>query len=130
MVIVNCSLKQTTEWFVQEFDKQFTLDKKVEKMEMKFHFTKKKPIHSKWVTQFYNHMSTKDDFKVIINVWKRSCIFEPLINGSSALLSIDLFQDIAALPSNNVGGNEIFYPIEVREDFVNLCLATVNNFNR
>ena len=69
-------------------------------------------------------MSTEDGSKVSINGWKRSGIFDAVTDGSSALPSIDPFQDIAPLPSTNDGDNEIVYSIEVTEDFVNLRLAT------
>ena len=86
-------------------------------MEMEFHLTKKRPIHAKWVTQFYNHLSTKDGSEIVI----RSDIFEAVTHGSSSLPSIDPFQDVARLSSKNDGGNE------VKEYFVNLCLATDND---
>ena len=64
--------KKFAEWFVQQFDKQLTLGKRVEDTEMKFHLNEIKPIHTNWLTQFYNHMSTEDGSKVVINGWKRS----------------------------------------------------------
>ena len=69
-------------------------------------------------------MSSEDGSKISINGWKRSGIFDAVTDGSSALSSINPFQDIAPLPSTNNGDNEIFYPIKVTEDFVNLRLAT------
>ena len=47
-----------------------------------------------------------------------------ITDGSSTLPSIDPFQYIAPLPATNDGNNEIVYPTEVKEDFVNICLAT------
>lgn len=43
--------------------------------------------------------------------------------------SINWLQNIAPLPSTNDGGNEIVYPIEVSEDFFNLCMVTDNDSN-
>ena len=68
-------------------------------------------------------MSTEDGSKVS-TAGERSGIFDDVTDGSSALPSIDPFQDIAPLPSTNDGDNEIVYPIEVMEYFVNLRLAT------
>ena len=65
--------------FAQQFDKQLSLGKRVEDIEMKFHLTEIKPIHPKWITQFYNYMSTQDGFKVIINSWKKSGISDEWI---------------------------------------------------
>ena len=58
--------------------------------------------------------------KLVSTAGKRSGIFD----GSSALPSIDPFQDIAPLPSTNDGDNDIVYLIEVTEYFVNLRLST------
>lgn len=106
MAIVDRSWK-FTEWFAQQFNKQLTLSKRVEKIEMKFHVTKIKTIYTKWVTQFYNHMSTEYSSKVNINGWRRFGIFKTTTNDSPALPSIDKFQDITPLSSTNDGGNEI-----------------------
>ena len=52
-------------------------------------------------------MSNEDGSKAIINGWERSGIFEAVTDGSSALSSIDSFQDIAPLASANDRGNKI-----------------------
>ena len=86
--------KKFAEWFAQQFDKQLTLGKRVEDIEMKFDLTEIKPIHANWITQFYNHMSTEDGSKVVINDWKRSGIVDAITNGSAASPSIDPFQTL------------------------------------
>ena len=116
--------KKFAEWFAQQFDKQLTLGKRVEDIEMKLHLTEMKPIHRNWIMQFYNHMSTADGSKVVINGWKRSGIVDAVTNGSAALPSIDPFQNISPLPpsTNDVCESETIFPIEVTKDFVNLHL--------
>lgn len=106
-------------WFAKQFDKQLTLGKKVEDIELKFQLTEMKPIHAKWLIEFYNEMSTKDGIEVIINGWKRSGIFEAVTKGSTSLPSIDPFQEIAPLPEGEYADADITYPIEVNEDFSN-----------
>ena len=117
--------KKFAEWFTQQFDKQLTLGKRVEDIEMKFHLTEIKPIHANWVTQFYNHMSTEDGSKVVINDWKRSGIVDAVTNRSAALPPIDPFKNIVPLPpsTSDVCESETICPTEVTENFVNLCLA-------
>ena len=90
--------KKFAEWFAQQFDKQLTLGKRVEEIEVKFNLTKIKPVNVNWITQFYNHMSIEDGSKVVINGWKRSGIVDTVTNRSVALPSIDPFQNIAPLP--------------------------------
>ena len=87
---------------------------------MKFHLTEIKPIHAKWITQFYDHMSTEDGSKVIINSWKISGISDAVTNGSSSLLSLDPFQTIAPLPQLDGEPSETIYPSNVSQDFVNV----------
>ena len=88
-------------WFTQQFDHQLTLGKKVEEIEIKFTLTEMKPIHAKWMTEFYTHMSTEDGSKVIINGFKRSGIFNTITDGFSALPVIDPFQDIAPMSTTD-----------------------------
>ena len=87
---------------------------------MKFHLTEIKPIHAKWITQFYDYMSTEDGSKVIINGWKKSGISDAVTNGSSSLPSLDPFQTIAPLPQLDGEPSETIYPSNVSQDFVNV----------
>ena len=91
-----------------------------ENIEMKFHLTEIKPIHAKWITQFYDYMSTEDGSKVIINSWKKSGISDAFTNGSSSLPSLDPFQTIAPLPQLDGEPSETIYPSNVSQDFVNV----------
>ena len=50
--------------------------------------------------------------KLLLTV-ERFGIFEGVTDGSSALTSINPFQDITPLSSTNSGGNEIIFTIEV-----------------
>ena len=72
-------------------------------------------------------MLKEDGSKAIINGWERSGIFEVVTDGSSALSSIDSFQDIAPLASINDRGNKIVYLTEINEDFVNFADLLMTN---
>ena len=87
---------------------------------MKFHLTKIKPIHAKWITQLYDYVSTEDGSKVIINSWKKSGIPDAVTNGSSSLSSLVPFQTIAPLPQLDGEHSETIYPSNVSQDFVNV----------
>ena len=88
---------------------------------MKFHLTEIKPIHAKWITQFYDYMSTEDGSKVIINGWKKSGISDGATNGSSSLSFMDPFETIAPLPQLDGESSETIYLSKVSQDFVNVC---------
>ena len=98
--------RKFTQWFAQQFDKQLSLGKRVE--------------DARWITQFYDYMSTEDRSKVIINGWKKSVISDAVTNGSSSLPSLDPFQTIGALPQLDREPSETIYPSNVSEDFVNV----------
>ena len=117
--------KKFAEWFAQQFDKQLTLGKRLEVIEMKFHLTEIKPIHANWITQFYNHMSIEDRSKVVINSWKRSGIADAVTNGSAALSSNNPFQNITPLPPStcDICESETISPTEVTKNFANLHLS-------
>ena len=113
--------RKFAQWFAQQFDRQLALFKKVEDIEMKFQLTEIKPIHANWISQFYNHMSTDEGSKVIINSWKKSGISDTVTGGSSSLPSLDPFQDIAPLPQS-LEVHETIIPANITDDFINLCL--------
>ena len=112
--------RKFAEWFAQQFDKQLSLGKREQYIEMNFHLIEIKPIHAKWITQFYDYMSTEDGSKVIINGWKKSGISDAVTNGSSSLPSLDPFQTIALLPQLDGEPSETIYPSNVSQDFVNV----------
>ena len=80
--------RKFAQWFAQQFNWQLALFKKVEDIEMKFQLTEIKPIHANWISQFYNHMSTDEDSKVIISGWKKSGSSDAVTGGSSSLASL------------------------------------------
>ena len=113
--------RKFAQWFAQQFDRQLAVSKKVEDTEMKFQLTEIKPIHANWISQFYNHMSTDEGFKVIINGWKKSGISDAVTGGLSSLPSLNPFQDIAPLPQS-LEVHETIIPANITDDFINLCL--------
>ena len=91
--------KKFAEWLSRQFNNQLAMGKKVEDVEMKFPLTTIKPIHASWITDFYDHMSTEEGTKIIVNGWKASGILDAVRGGSAELSPIDPFQDISPLPS-------------------------------
>ena len=115
------SKRKFAQWFAQQFDRELALFKKVEDIQMKFQLTEIKPIHANWISQFYNHMSTDEGSKIIINGWKKSGISDAVTGGSSSLPSLDPFQDIAPLPQS-LEVHETIIPANITDDFINLRL--------
>ena len=109
-------------WFSQQIGSQLSIGKKVDKVDIKFTLTTIKPLHAKWLVEFFNEMTSESGATVILNGWKASGIYDALKMGSSNLPSIDLFHDILPLLESNDGESSlqtITITDEMREHFVN-----------
>ena len=114
--------KLFTELYAKQIENQLALGKKVEEITIKFLLSTMKPLHAKWLMQFYNEITSEKGQSVIINGWKAAGIYDALQLGSKHLPSIDPFEDISPL-SNKV---DLESPStvntltdELRENFIN-----------
>ena len=98
--------KLFSKWFSQQIENQLYLGKEVEDIDIKFQLTTIKPLHAKWLVEFYNEMTAETGSKVIINGWKASSIYDVLKMGSSSLPSIDPFHDISPLVEADDGAEQ------------------------
>ena len=75
--------------------------------------------------EFYNHMSTPKGKEIIDSGWKSTAIFDALELGSSKMPSIDPFQDIHPILSNDVEQSDDSYLLAncdvTVEEFEALC---------
>ena len=55
--------------------------KKVEEIGISFRLTTIKPLHAKWLMEFYNHITSEAGSKIIINGWKASGIYDAIKMG-------------------------------------------------
>ena len=75
--------------------------KEVEQIEVKLTLTTLKPIHAKWLVDFYNHMTTPDWEQVISSDWSAAGITNALKNWKTCLEPLDPFADIDPLVSKS-----------------------------
>ena len=85
------------ECYRKQVEEALSHGKKVEDIEIKFYLTVIKPLHAKWLMEFYNHITSEEGSELIINDWKRSGIYDAVKNGSSSLPSIVPFNEVAPL---------------------------------
>ena len=85
------------EWYRKQVKEALSHGKQVEDIEIKFYLTVIKPLHAKWLMQFFNHITSEKGSEIIINGWKRSGIYDAVKNGSSSLPSIVPFNEVAPL---------------------------------
>ena len=54
------------------------------------------PLHPKWLSTFFNKISSTDGQEITRNSWLRSGITDPIKMGSSKLHSVESFLDICS----------------------------------
>ena len=55
------------EWYRKQVEEALSHGKKVEDIEIKFYLTIIKPLHAKWLMEFYNHITSEEGSEIIIN---------------------------------------------------------------
>ena len=113
-----------SDWYSQQIQNQLSLGKKVEEINIQFPLTTIKPLHAKWVVEYYDEMTSNSGSTIIVNGWKASCIYDAIEMGSSNLPSIDPFEDISPLADTDNDESSNFHPIyltkELRDNFINV----------
>ena len=55
------------EWYSQQVDNELHAGKKVEDINIQFKLTTIKPLYSKYLLDFYNHITSEAGSKIIVN---------------------------------------------------------------
>ena len=79
-------------------------------------------MRTKWLVEYYSHISCEPGAEVIVNGFKLAGIYDPVKSGKSRLQSIDPFNDIAPLAdslSEGNPGNFVQLSDDLREAYVN-----------
>ena len=83
-----------SEWYSRQIENVLPLGKNIEDVNIQFLLTTLKPLHAKWLLEFYNHITSETGAEIILNGWKAAGIYDALKMGAAALPSLDPFQDI------------------------------------
>jgi len=119
--------KKFLEWYTQQVDKALQTGVKVENINIEFKLTTIKPLHAKWIVEYYNHITSEAGTDIIIKGWKSAGIYDAIKTGKANLPSIDPFNEIAPLAAtSNEISNENLVTIsgDLRNGYVN---ETVEN---
>ena len=84
-------------WYMQQVDSALQVGAKLDDINIEFHLSVIKPLHTKWFIEYYNHISSEAGTEVIVNGFKLAGIYDAIRSGKSSLQSIDPFNDIAPL---------------------------------
>ena len=49
-----------SEWYAQQIENQHSLGKKVEEIKIEFCLTTLKPLHAKWLVEYYNEITSEN----------------------------------------------------------------------
>ena len=69
----------------------------IDEIDLKLRLAVLKPLHVKWVTNFYNHATSEASKKVIESEWQSLVIRDTIRLALSGLPTIDHFHDIALI---------------------------------
>ena len=56
-----------SEWYAQQIENQLSLGKKVAEIKIEFRLTTLKPLHAKWLVEYYNEITSENGSSVIIS---------------------------------------------------------------
>ena len=122
-----------SERYAQQIENHLSRGKKFEEIKIELRPTTLKPLHAKRLVEYYNEIMSENGSSVIINGWKAVGIYDAIKAGSSGLQSIDPFEDISPLVTED-DESESFLPAtidqltnELRENFVNVLFDEENS---
>ena len=104
-----------------------------EVIKIEFRLTNVKPLHAKWLLEYYNKITSENGSSVITNGWKAANIYDAIKAGSSGLQSIDPFEDISPLVTEHDESESLLLATidqltdELRENFVNVRFDEENS---
>ena len=93
--------KKFNGWYSQQIAEKLDLGVSLEDIDVKLRLSTLKPLHAGWVVDFYNHVTSAEGKKIVLNGWKAAGIYDALKLGGSKLPSIDPFHDIDPLILEN-----------------------------
>ena len=107
---------------MQQVDNALQVETKLEDINIEFRLSVIKPLHAKWLVEYYNHISSEAGTKVIVNGFKLAGIYYAIRSDKSSVQSIDSFNDVAPLADLLFEGSpDNFVKLfnDLREGYVN-----------
>ena len=89
--------RKFAEWYSKEIHKQLVEGKEIDQVDVVLRLSVLKPLHAKWIVEFYDDMTSGKGKDVIANGWKSAGIMEALERGKNEFGDLDPFSDIDPL---------------------------------
>ena len=89
--------RRFTKWYSNEIHRELDEGKQIDQVGVLLCLSVLKPLHAKWIVEFYNDMTTPKGKDVIVNGWKSSGITKTLERRKNDFGNLDPFSDIKPL---------------------------------
>ena len=93
---------KSSTWFSKQVQKHLDKGIALEDIDIRFQLTTMKPLHANWLIDLYNKLTSPQVKDVIIGGWKKSGIWDALKLGSRGLPSINPFEEIELMDSDDI----------------------------
>ena len=122
-----------SKWYAQQIENQLSLGKKFEEIKIEFCLTTLKPLHAKWLGEYYHEITSENGSSVIIKDWKAAGIYDAIRLGLPGYNQLIHLISISPLVTKH-DESESFLPAtinqltdELRENFVNVPFGEENS---
>ena len=88
-------------WYSEQISLALENGDKLENINIPFKITVLKPLHAKWLVEFYNHITSGEKREIITLGFERAGITHALKLGSSNLPELDPFAEFSTLVSGD-----------------------------
>ena len=88
-------------WYSEQISLTLENAEKLENINISFKITVLKPLHAKWLVEFYNHITSGEKREIITLGFERAGITHALKLGSSNLPELDPFAEFSTLVSGD-----------------------------
>ena len=93
--------KNLSTWYSEQISLALENGEKLENINISFKITVLKPLHAKWLVEFYNHITSGEKREIITRGFERAGMTHALELGSSKLPELDPFAEFSTLASGN-----------------------------
>ena len=99
--------RKFNDWYTGQVSAQLDKGVSTDEVDIKLHLSLMKPLHAGWLVDFYNHMTSGAEKKVIDKGWTSSGIKDATALGLDSLLSIEPLRNIATMIADPRGSLSI-----------------------
>ena len=112
-------IEKFSTWYLEQTSPALQNGEKLENIIISFKITVLKPLHAKWLVEFYNHIISGEKRKIITGGFERAGVTHTLELGSSNLLELDTFAEFSTLVSGDELADQSLPDEEYLQSFTN-----------